>query len=946
MEDSNGKKMEVENDKAPNGATTTTTTSTTTSTDSNTTRSNNDNNNKNVKKEDIKGYSSTNKEDKIHSVNVTQVGSNGKKMDVLQSSYKDESSSNAHSDDNTTTPKQEQAQYSTRGRNSSKEIDPELIKDCLDRISSSHRDLEDDTGISVERERNHSGHTTSFLDNINEQQRRTRTRFLPAVDGIHVLHKSEVKHDLQLARTVVSSSGVSSTLSSCRTSGGKRKDDGDVEMVDEEDGIGPSEDERLTDNVTIADNTNNNPSEPSSKAFIAPQIGQLHRQIYVNGDSCDGGNVGGETSSKVCGYTSSSPHIVESATAFNPPRPPESVGPKKKHRMMRWESRPEDVEVDLDSYRKTVQRTREELKNAQAERERIEAVSSYLRSHYLCQLSALNEEGFKLNEEFGSIQLDCVKAADLLQSRTRSRGVGKGSYVIKDVLNILKLRGNEVSSLPVGSEKVVQGEPSSGIGGINSTGLVDWTRGHEVESASFANGYVLAGNIVQTPYGKGEVKHVYGATLLDVKAKIPEDDRYPSSKRVAGNRTVQHGFGGPDTVSSDRNNVATKTSISKKMLHNSSNVVKQNTKNENEKKSQQKLKERGKCKKDTPMMNVGELLAPRVCVQLPFGIGYFRIDQVITHEPVASYSDSMLVSRWKQMVDTSLLMTGCIDFAAMADAPDVSINEKKGDAQGEDKNEGEDVIDTSSNEVNSKKINSKKINRFLPFGSGMMPTSCGRGVKLQDFPITSLEREMDLKLLSNGGILGVKHNKGVPEIFRVWEDIRDEVSVLHAQVLQRRNEIARQRRIRLMNERSLSSARYQSNRVESLVLEMRADLKSLKDRLDDELIELGIEGEITDRLLAQHYEEENFELSFIRRAPPKRKIRPTRERPYHHSMTSAKQTRRHRTASTTPDSTDNHSYITNERIHIEGKVRRNLSTDGDLEEGRQTKRARQKSIDL
>ena len=82
----------------------------------------------------------------------------------------------------------------------------------------------------------------------------------------------------------------------------------------------------------------------------------------------------------------SSPQVVESITAFNPPRPPESVGPKKMHRLNRWERNPQDVEVDLSNYRKTVDRTRQELHKAEDERERIEVVGQHLRAHFFTQL--------------------------------------------------------------------------------------------------------------------------------------------------------------------------------------------------------------------------------------------------------------------------------------------------------------------------------------------------------------------------------------------------------------------------------------------------------------------------------------------------------------------------------------------------------------------------------
>ena len=121
----------------------------------------------------------------------------------------------------------------------------------------------------------------------------------------------------------------------------------------------------------------------------------------------------------------------------------------------------------------------------------------------------------------------------------------------------------------------------------------------------------------------------------------------------------------------------------------------------------------------------------------------------------------------------------------------------------------------------------------------MLPTSAGRAARLADIPIQALEQGLNENLFDNEGVLGNRDNKGVPEKFRAWEDIRDEHSLFRAQVLQRRNELARQRRLRVMNERALSTTTDKSLRVEHLVSEMRADLKSLKDRLDYELIELG-----------------------------------------------------------------------------------------------------------
>jgi hypothetical protein len=57
--------------------------------------------------------------------------------------------------------------------------------------------------------------------------------------------------------------------------------------------------------------------------------------------------------------------------------------------------------------------------------------------------------------------------------------------------------------------------------------------------------------------------------------------------------------------------------------------------------------------------------------------------------------------------------------------------------------------------------------------------------------------------------------------------------------LQVRNELYRQRRIRLLNERTFEATSERTHKVEALVSEMRTDLKSLKLRLEEELHELG-----------------------------------------------------------------------------------------------------------
>ena len=82
-------------------------------------------------------------------------------------------------------------------------------------------------------------------------------------------------------------------------------------------------------------------------------------------------------------------------------------------------------------------------------------------------------------------------------------------------------------------------------------------------------------------------------------------------------------------------------------------------------------------------------------------------------------------------------------------------------------------------------------------------------------------------------------NPGVPRDIQAWEEQRHEVYTLRGRALQLRNELYRQRRIRILNERSRISGQERSERVEGLLSEMKSDLQSLKERLQDELEELG-----------------------------------------------------------------------------------------------------------
>jgi hypothetical protein len=91
--------------------------------------------------------------------------------------------------------------------------------------------------------------------------------------------------------------------------------------------------------------------------------------------------------------------------------------------------------------------------------------------------------------------------------------------------------------------------------------------------------------------------------------------------------------------------------------------------------------------------------------------------------------------------------------------------------------------------------------------------------------------------------------------------------------------LVRQRRIRLLNERTYAATQERSARVEGLVAEMRTDLKSLKNRLGEELTELGINEEAAEDIMASFYREQDTSSGYgDAMSPPKfqrRMLRPT-----------------------------------------------------------------------
>lgn len=79
----------------------------------------------------------------------------------------------------------------------------------------------------------------------------------------------------------------------------------------------------------------------------------------------------------------------------------------------------------------------------------------------------------------------------------------------------------------------------------------------------------------------------------------------------------------------------------------------------------------------------------------------------------------------------------------------------------------------------------------------------------------------------------------MPTSVEKYESQRENLNKLKIKVLQLRNRLGRQKKIRSLNERNLKSGEKRAHKMEELLVEMQTDLTNLKGRLQEELNELG-----------------------------------------------------------------------------------------------------------
>ena len=451
---------------------------------------------------------------------------------------------------------------------------------------------------------NNTAPATSFLDTLNEEERRVRTRHIPTAIGFRKLCRSEIKRDLAVARYLV-----------------KKANTNKHNHNEEEDSTMASDNASSSDKSLSSNNHRTSKITDPSGVFLPPISQSIY--IHTKDDARKNGETTTATESKINNNKEEeeylrSPWVVESMTAYTPPRPPESVGQKKKNRLARWEANPQLVATEIESYRKTVQRTREELSKAELEKERILHTGCFMRNHYRAHIEAMEDETQRLDDMLEQLLTGCVQAADLLTSKTRSRGIAT-KHVMRDILSVLKQR-----------------QPSFNIGSWCNSGIGGVTLGSQANKLEIASGWLLPMDKVRTPYGDGIIHEVFGPSILNVNHSS-NLSAFNSSQSL---KCKPHGFGASSSSSgnSKKSNGFTNHTQKKKSM---------------------------KPHVDDPSKGI-ILLPPRVSIKLPYGVGYFAPKDVshIAHEN-QHFSNDQLCSRWKAMIESSQHMKYSLDTVPM-----------------------------------------------------------------------------------------------------------------------------------------------------------------------------------------------------------------------------------------------------------------------------------------
>lgn len=702
---------------------------------------------------------------------------------------------------------------------------------------------------------------TSFLDMLTEDQRRVRHRHIPGVEGFRKLYRNEVKADMGEARRIkrTSRQNGGSREGSERGGGGGGSVAGDDAMeVDKKENENEGEGEKIAgaaasasanaaegNKVTetnekkeevVEDELEEEEEEEEEKGvldrevFVAPckdalacarggQLASLVDSTDFERDLRGSGGVvsaprakadpdGAGSGAAVAAPSLRSPRLVDSLTSFHPPRPQESTAPKTRHRLKRWEANPAEVDADLANYRRTVTKTRAELHAARGERERIEAVASMAREHFRGHLTKYRGEALAANEALQEAREGCARPGEEDHHGGRRGGAGASRGMrMAEALAALESLGVRIASADATARAAAEGSvmpPEDwrvpGVGGVAGAPRAGTRAADDRRKPAVASGWFLVGDgvIVASTGERGAV------------AKI----RPPGITKDSG--------GGADAMDDSPGKEGSRG--------------------------------RGNMPSGADLRaKVGVMLAGK-----PWrGVVYFEPSELRfdSENPLRIESrDPALAKRWRCMAATAL-GTGAVDhdFKAMGAYIDSVFAKERAarrdganaDDGGEDKKDKEkDGDDKDEDPEGGGGSSPKSVARFedeprglLPFGAGLFAAP----MDVRDYP--SVIPMDDLEATVRRVAYETKGPRVMPTFFgdaKKYEAQQEEANALRGWAMQLRNRLSRQKRLRVLNERSLAAGRSRSHKVEGLLLEMQMDLKNLKERLQDELNELGI----------------------------------------------------------------------------------------------------------
>ncbi len=621
---------------------------------------------------------------------------------------------------------------------------------------------------------------TSFLDMLTEDQRRKRHRYIPAVEGFRRLYKNEIKVDMAAARMLNRKRREFDPNAAMEEDGVDENNEAAMENVEEDammDEVGGGEEG--SDNKIAGSDKDAVPDKmtfivPSEDAMSLANGGRL-ASLMVNTPFENQTNYGGPVPR--------SPQLVDSLTAFNPPRPQESTAAKTKHRLKRWEANPSEVETDLSNYRKTVQRTRKELQAAENERGRIELVSAVMREHFQKHLIAYKEEIMAVNDQLLETNMACLKAGERYNvGRSMSlRGSGKS---MKDALATLKVLEDELKTASAnGSGGCGGGSNGSalsslaedwrvpGVGGVSTPG----------SKAEVASGWILEGDNVITPSGEeGQVIEVKVVKALDDVADKKED--------ASG-----------DAMDVDKPTESEKKESAVKSVNGT----------------------------DVEKSADAYVLVEKISVRLSNGdVKAFNSSELKFNPkklPTLTHVNKALGKRWSAMLKTAEAGSNSHDLSAMENYINASFAT-------DDSEDGKDAPATNDDDC-----------LVAPFGSDMLAAPESVRAFPSVIPPDVLEETVRKVVYET---TTPRIIPDIPADLKKFESQKEELNRCQATVMQLRHRLGRQKRLRRFNERTLAEGQSRSHKVENLLLEMQMDLKNLKERLHGELSELGISNAV------------------------------------------------------------------------------------------------------